>query len=158
MDGKLLKKVCAHHGAAIWSIDISDDNKSIFTGGADGAVHAWPFTNDYIQETVLLPKLCAYTSPKYVCYLRSGNYLIFNEDGTLLMFDRCHNNQQEMLYLQKYSTYCVMEVSLCHSYICFASRDGYITIYKGKITFNIAKIILVINNIMFNDFRSRSCS
>ncbi|XP_017754598.1 PREDICTED: WD repeat-containing protein 6 [Eufriesea mexicana] len=130
LDGKLLKKVCAHHGAAIWSIDISDDNKSIFTGGADGAVHAWPFVNNYIQETVVMPKICAYASPKYVSYLSSGNYIIFNEDGTLLMFDRCHNNQQETLYLQKYSTYCVMEVSLCHSYICFASRDGYITIYK----------------------------
>ncbi|OAD58760.1 WD repeat-containing protein 6, partial [Eufriesea mexicana] len=133
LDGKLLKKVCAHHGAAIWSIDISDDNKSIFTGGADGAVHAWPFVNNYIQETVVMPKICAYASPKYVSYLSSGNYIIFNEDGTLLMFDRCHNNQQETLYLQKYSTYCVMEVSLCHSYICFASRDGYITIYKGSI-------------------------
>lgn len=130
LEGKLLNKICAHHGAAIWSIDVSNDNKIIFTGGADGAVHAWPFVNDYIQKTVLVPKTNAYTLPKYVCYLNSGNLLIFYENGTLFIFNRYYNNVEESLYLEKYSTYCIMEVSLCHSHICFASRDGYIRIYK----------------------------
>lgn len=135
LEGKLLNKVCAHHGAAIWSIDVSNDNKTIFTGGADGAVHAWPFVNDYIQKTILVPKTNAYTLPKYVCYLSSGNFLIFYENGTLSIFNKYYNNVQESLYLEKYSTYCIMEVSLCHSYICFASKDGYIRIYKGNIKF-----------------------
>lgn len=129
LDGKLLNKVYAHHGAAIWSIDISDDNKIIFTGGADGAIHAWPFVNDYIQKAILLPKAHIHTLPKYVYCLRSGNFLIFNENGTLFTFDNCYRSLGS-LYLEKYSTYCVMEVSLCRSCVCFASRDGYITIYK----------------------------
>ncbi|KOC68853.1 WD repeat-containing protein 6 [Habropoda laboriosa] len=130
LDGKLLNKICAHHGAAIWSIDASDDNKSIFTGGADGAVHAWPFINNYIQEAILLPKRHTCTLPKYVCYLSSGNLLVFNENGILFVFDRLYNDPQETLYLERYSTYCVMEVSLCHSLVCFASRDGYVTVYN----------------------------
>lgn len=143
LDGKLLNKVCAHHGAAIWSIDVSDDNKIIFTGGADGAVHAWPFVNDYIQKAILLPKAHIHMLPKYVCCLRSGNFLIFNENGTLFIFNNCYRSLGS-LYLEKYSTYCVMEVSLCRSCVCFASRDGYITIYKGKIMLNIGKITLII--------------
>ncbi|XP_071877534.1 tRNA (34-2'-O)-methyltransferase regulator WDR6-like [Bombus fervidus] len=130
LDGKLLNKVCAHHGAAIWSIEISNDNKSVFTGGADGAVYAWPFVNDYVQKAVLIPKVHTCNLPKYVCYLRSGNLLIFDENATLFIFNSCYNSLLGSLYLEKYSTYCVMEVSLCHTYVCFASRDGYITIYK----------------------------
>ena len=133
LDGKLLNKICAHHGAAIWSIDVSDDNKIIFTGGADGAVHAWPFVNDYIQKVILLPKAHIHTLSKYVCCLRSGNFLIFNENGTLFIFNNYYKSLLGSLYLEKYSTYCIMEVSLCRTYVCFASRDGYITIYKGKL-------------------------
>ncbi|XP_076754187.1 tRNA (34-2'-O)-methyltransferase regulator WDR6-like isoform X2 [Xylocopa sonorina] len=130
LDGKLLSKICAHHGAAIWSIDTSNDNKTIFTGGADGAVHAWPAGNGCIKKVTTIPKEHACTLPKYVCCLSSGNLLIFNENGFLFIFDKCHSNLQELLYLEKYNTYCVMEVSLCHSYVCLASRDGYIAIYK----------------------------
>lgn len=156
MDGKLLNKVCAHHGAAIWSIDISNDSKRVFTGGADGAVYAWPFVNDYVQKAVLIPKVQTYTLPKYVCYLRSGNLLIFDENATLFIFNNCYNSLPRSLYLKKYSTYCVMEVSLCHTYVCFASRDGYITIYKGKIILKIDKIALIVKSIVHNDFRSCS--
>ncbi|XP_034191161.2 tRNA (34-2'-O)-methyltransferase regulator WDR6 isoform X2 [Osmia lignaria lignaria] len=131
LDGKLLKKICAHHGAAIWSIDISNDNNWIFTGGADGAVHAWPFfTNDYVEPVVLLSRQDTFGLPKYNCYLSSGNSLIFNENGTVCIYDRWHGKPKETVYLERCNTYCVMEVSLCHSYVCFASKDGYITIYK----------------------------
>ncbi|CAK9796955.1 WD repeat-containing protein 6 [Anthophora plagiata] len=132
LDGKLLNKIYAHHGAVIWSIDASDDDKRIFTGGADGAVHAWPFINNYIEKAILLPKRHTYTLPKYVCYLSSGNVLVFNENGVLFIFNRLCNDPQETLYLERYSTYCVMEVSLCRSFVCFASRDGYVTIYKER--------------------------
>lgn len=156
MDGKLLNKVCAHHGAAIWSIDISNDNKSVFTGGADGAVYSWPFVNGYVQKAVLIPKIHTCTVPKYVCYLRSGNLLIFDENATLFIFNNYYNSLLGSLYLKKYSTYCVMEVSLCHTYVSFASRDGYITIYKGKVIIKINKIALIVKNIVHNDFRSCS--
>ncbi|XP_076163612.1 tRNA (34-2'-O)-methyltransferase regulator WDR6-like isoform X1 [Ptiloglossa arizonensis] len=130
LNGKLLNKICAHHGAAIWSIDISDDNKNIFTGGADGAVYVRSLENNYDQRTILLPTNYACTLPKFVSYLSNGNFLIFNEDGNLFIANRLYNNPIQSLYLQRYSAYCVMEVSLCRSYVCFASRDGYVTIYK----------------------------
>ncbi|XP_076663163.1 trafficking protein particle complex subunit 31 isoform X1 [Andrena cerasifolii] len=131
LDGKLLNKICAHHGAAIWSIDVSEDNKNAFTGGADGAVYAWSLANDCIQRNVLLPKTQEFTLPKYVCCLSNGDFLIFNEDGHVFVCNRSHDVPIELVYLERYSTYCVMEVSFCRSYVCFASRDGYLTIYKA---------------------------
>ncbi|XP_053970887.1 WD repeat-containing protein 6 [Hylaeus volcanicus] len=129
LDGKLLNKICAHHGAAIWSIDISDDNKNVYTGGADGAVYTWSLVDNYFQRAVLLPT--NHTSlPKYVSYLNNDKLLVFNEDGNLFIVNRLHSNLIQSLYLERYSTYCVMEVSLCRCYICFASKDGYVTIYK----------------------------
>ncbi|XP_015430355.1 PREDICTED: WD repeat-containing protein 6 [Dufourea novaeangliae] len=130
LDSKLLNKICAHHGAAVWSIDVSNDNKYVITGGADGAVHAWSLVNNYMQKNVQLPTDSLCTSPKYVCCLNNGNVLIFNENGTLCVMNKLHSDPIESLYLERYSTYCVMEVSFCHSYICFGSRDGYIAIYK----------------------------
>ncbi|XP_012154192.1 tRNA (34-2'-O)-methyltransferase regulator WDR6 isoform X3 [Megachile rotundata] len=149
LDGKLINKICAHHGAAIWSIDISSDNKSIFTGGADGAVHAWPFPSDYIQPITLVPRQHISILPKYNCYLKSGNFLIFNENGILYIYDRWQSNPKEFLYLERFNTYCIMQVSLCHSYVCFASKDGYIAIYKeADITTNKILQLIVEEKIM----------
>lgn len=130
MNGILLNKLFAHHGAPIWSIDISEDNKTIFTGGADGAVHIWPFISTPRQNLQILSLFKTDHVPKYVCYLNSGTLLIFHEGGMLT----CYNNTlvlRESLYLERYSTYCIMQISSCRCYISFASRDGYITIYKG---------------------------
>nr|XP_033338866.1 WD repeat-containing protein 6 isoform X1 [Megalopta genalis]XP_033338867.1 WD repeat-containing protein 6 isoform X1 [Megalopta genalis] len=133
LNGKLLNKICAHHGAAIWSIDTSDDNKYVFTGGADGAVHVWPLVNNYVQKVFVIPKNFLCSSPKRVCSLCNGNFLVFNEDGNLFVVNKLYSDPIESLYLKKYSSYCVMEVSLCRSCICFASRDGDICIYKVSI-------------------------
>ncbi|XP_076278928.1 trafficking protein particle complex subunit 31 isoform X2 [Lasioglossum baleicum] len=133
LNGKLLHKICAHHGAAIWSIDTSADDKYVFTGGADGAVHIWLLDNNYTQKVFSIPKRFSCTSPKYVCYLNNGNFLVFNEDGNLFVVNKLHNDLIESLYLEKYSSYCVMEVSLCRSFVCFASRDGYVAIYKATV-------------------------
>ncbi|XP_031827082.1 tRNA (34-2'-O)-methyltransferase regulator WDR6 isoform X2 [Nomia melanderi] len=144
LEGELLNKICAHHGAAIWSIDISDDNKYIFTGGADGAVHTWSLVNSYIQRVIMLPKNLSCISPKYVRYLYNSNFSIFNEDGNLFVMNKLHSDPIESLYLEKYSTYCIMEVSLCRSYICFASRDGYVTLYKVADSANDTKLVRIL--------------
>lgn len=92
---------------------------------------------DRLQRTVLLPEGQQCALPKYVCHLSSGNLLIFNEDGHLFVFNRFHDNPYivQSIYLVRYSMYCIMEVSVCRSYVCFASRDGYVTIYKGKTSY-----------------------
>ncbi|XP_078050638.1 tRNA (34-2'-O)-methyltransferase regulator WDR6-like isoform X2 [Augochlora pura] len=130
LNGKLLDKICAHHGAAIWSIDTSDDKKYVFTGGADGAVHAWSLVNDYARKVSVIPDNILRSSPKHVCHLSNGNFLVFNEDGNLFIVNKLYNDPIESLCLKKYSSYCVMEVSLCRSRVCFASKDGDISIYK----------------------------
>ncbi|XP_076618371.1 tRNA (34-2'-O)-methyltransferase regulator WDR6-like isoform X1 [Colletes latitarsis] len=129
LDGKLLSKISAHHGAALWSIDVSNDSKNVFTGGADGAVYVWPLVNDYTQSPILLPINHTCNLPKYVSYL-NNNYLVFNENGNLCIINKLHNNPIQLMYLERYSAYCIMEVSLCRSYVCFGSIDGYVTIYK----------------------------
>nr|KAF7427407.1 hypothetical protein H0235_007101 [Vespula pensylvanica] len=128
LNGTLLNKLFAHHGAPIWSIDISEDNKTIFTGGADGAVHIWPFISAPSNNLQIISLFKTDHVPKYISYLNSGTLLIFHEGGMLT----CYDNAlvlRESLYLERYSTYCIMQISSCRRYISFASRDGYITIY-----------------------------
>ncbi|KAK2584051.1 hypothetical protein KPH14_006501 [Odynerus spinipes] len=128
LDGTLLNKLYAHRGAAIWSIDISEDNKTIFTGGADGAVHTWPFITVSSSNLQIMSLSKIYSVPKYISYLSTGTLLIFHEGGMLTHYSNalCF---KECLYLEKYNTYCIMQISPCRRYIGFASRDGYITIY-----------------------------
>ncbi|XP_017887106.1 WD repeat-containing protein 6 [Ceratina calcarata] len=128
LDGKLLNKLSAHYGAAVWSIGVTNDNKTVFTGGADGAIHVFPAVN--ASNSVPSSKKFTCASPKYVCCLRSGKFLVFSENGTLFIFDKKRSNPQRSMYLKRYSDYCVMKVSPCHSYVCFASKTGYMAMYQ----------------------------
>lgn len=131
LSGNLLNKVYAHHGAPIWSIDTCEDNENIFTGGADGSVYVWPATCCNSPKIISLPSNDAHNIPKYISYLSSGTILIFNEKGTLLCYNKEEVMPRETLYLEKYCSYCIMQVSLCRSFVALASREGYVTIYNG---------------------------
>lgn len=136
LEGKLLDKIYAHHGAAIWSIGVSDDGKSIFTGGADGAINVWPVTTDCdTWKTELLPNDESCHTLKYICYLSSGTLVIVSEDGHLFCYDTkngSYDQTREVLHLGRFSCYSVMQVSPCRRYICFASRDGCVAIYSEE--------------------------
>lgn len=130
LSGHLLNKV--HHGAPIWSIDISKDNKRIFTGGADGSVYMWQTTRHINPKIIFLPSNDTHNNPKCISYLRNGTLLIFDERGTLFCYDK------EKILRTKYSlcsevhrSYYIMQVSSNRSFVAFASREGYITIYRG---------------------------
>lgn len=141
LSGNLLNKVFAHHGAPIWSIDISENNENIFTGGADGSVYVWPIA--YLDS----PKLISLSNnnnmhniPKYIFFLNSGTILIFNEKGTLL----CYNKKETIsLYLKNYCNYCIMQVSPCRCFVAFASKEGQVAIYKGINSFHKIKILVI---------------
>ncbi|XP_032663397.1 WD repeat-containing protein 6 isoform X2 [Odontomachus brunneus] len=136
LSGNLLNKTYAHHGAPIWSIDTSADNKNIFTGGADGAVCVWPSTCYNSPKTISLTSNNTHNIPKYISYLSSGTILIFNEKGTLFCYNKNEATPKDSLYLEKYCSYCIMQVSPCRSFVAFASRDGYVTLYKDIINTN----------------------
>ncbi|XP_015190391.1 PREDICTED: WD repeat-containing protein 6 isoform X2 [Polistes dominula] len=129
LNGLLLNKLFAHHGARIWSIHISEDNKIIFTGGADGAVHMWPFISTPNNNLQIISSFKTSSRiPKYVTYLNSGTLIIFHDGGMLECYDDALH-LRESTYLEIYSSYCIMKVSSCRCYISFASRYGHITIY-----------------------------
>ncbi|XP_011143279.1 WD repeat-containing protein 6 isoform X2 [Harpegnathos saltator] len=137
LSGNLLNKVYAHHGAPIWSIDMCKDNKNIFTGGADGAVCVWPSTCCTNNPKIIsLPNDNMHNIPKYVSYLNSGTILIFNEKGTLFCYNKNETISKDSLYLDRYCSYCIMQVSPCRFFVAFASRDGYVTLYKEIINTN----------------------
>ncbi|XP_076548344.1 tRNA (34-2'-O)-methyltransferase regulator WDR6 isoform X4 [Osmia lignaria lignaria] len=75
---------------------------------------------DYLSVLLAHNSVCIYDSSKE----RSQN--VWCKEKCILW----HGKPKETVYLERCNTYCVMEVSLCHSYVCFASKDGYITIYK----------------------------
>jgi len=130
LSGNLLNKV--HHGAPIWSIDISKDSKRIFTGGADGSVYMWQTTRHINPKIISLPNIDTHSNPKFISYLKNGTLLIFNESGMLFCYDK------EKILRTRYSlssetqrNYYIMQVSPNRSFIAFASREGYVTIYQG---------------------------
>ncbi|KAG7214130.1 hypothetical protein KM043_001484 [Ampulex compressa] len=130
LDGKLMNKTYAHNGAAIWSIDAFSDNQGMYTGGGDGAVCMWPFMNSSDQKTISLPGHPLHKVPKYICCLCNGTVLIFHEGGTITCCNKEKYYRKDSVYLQKYSNYCIMQVSPCRTYVSFASGDGYVIIYK----------------------------
>lgn len=129
----MLHKVYGHHGAPIWCIDISNDNRNVLTGGADGSVYAWPVASCNSSE-ISLPYDDMRNIPKHISYLSSGTILLFDEKGTLLYYNRGDKTPSDSLYLEKYRSYCIMQVSPCRSSIAIASIEGYVIIYKGICT------------------------
>ncbi|XP_029178864.1 WD repeat-containing protein 6 isoform X1 [Nylanderia fulva] len=130
LSGNLLSK--AHHGSPIWSIDISKDNKKIFTGGADGSVYMWQTAHHINPKIISLSTNDTHNNPKCISYLRNGTLLIFDENGMLFCYDK-----EKMLHT-KYSlcseihrSYYIMQVSSDRSFVAFASREGYVIIYQA---------------------------
>lgn len=131
LSGNLLNRV--YHRAPMWSIDISKDCKRIFTGGADGSVCTWQTRRRIYPNVITLPHKVALSTPKFISCLRNGTLLILNESGMLFVYDK-----KNMLFSKCFLTisletrsHYIMQVSPCRSFVAFASRDGYVTIYQG---------------------------
>ncbi|XP_012270919.1 WD repeat-containing protein 6 isoform X2 [Orussus abietinus] len=130
IDGKLLKKIHAHNGAAIWSIVISKRENVIISGGANGAVHAWSFKQSQSCDTCCIPQESVNWLPKYVFFLNKDVTVILTTDGKLLHYSKNSNVLQESIDLQIFSNYCIMQVSPCRMMIALASRYGQVVIYE----------------------------
>ncbi|XP_066597606.1 tRNA (34-2'-O)-methyltransferase regulator WDR6 isoform X2 [Prorops nasuta] len=128
LNGNILNKFQAHHGAAIWSIDVSEDKETILTGGANGSIYSWSLLSNNIPQLIPLSKDKHGTYPKYIGFLKSGNTLIFKEGGILLTYHIETGNFKSSNILQKYCKHCMMEISPSRFYVAFASGDGNITI------------------------------
>lgn len=123
---------------------IKDDNQEIYTGGDDGSVYVWRQSCTHSTNLRKIMSTCPNScdvynnnnnNPKYISFLNSGRILVFNEKRATLV---CYDKEElivpnELLYLDKYhsSSYCIMQVSPCRSFVAFASKEGYLTIYKG---------------------------
>lgn len=130
LSGNLLNK--AHHGASIWSIDISKDNKKIFTGGADGSVYMWPTARQINPKIISISTNDTHNNPKCISYLKNGTLLIFDENGMLFCYDKEKTlHTKYSLCTEIHRSYYIMQVSSTRSFVAFASREGYVTIYRG---------------------------
>ncbi|XP_039303311.1 WD repeat-containing protein 6 isoform X2 [Solenopsis invicta] len=126
LSGNLLNK--AYYKAPIWSIDVSEDNMTIYVGGGDGSVYMQPFEHYKSLETLFLPDDDRCNFPKYISYLHDGTILIFTELGTLLHYNNemVHKNT---IYLAN-DSYYIMQVSLNRHFVALASREGHVIIYE----------------------------
>lgn len=129
LDGQLCNKIIAHGGATIWSIDVSQDETTIFTGGADGAVNSWPFNSG--EKSELTPWLSyPNRTPKFVNYLDSGSPIVFIDGGELLTYDPGNSEVKSQILLTRYESYCIMQLSPSRKLIAFASKSGDLTVYQ----------------------------
>lgn len=131
IDGTLIKKIEAHHGAPIWSIDASENGEFVITGGGDGAVHVWPLaenTNSQI-ECVLMKSLK--DVPKHVGFLSSGTVVVITQTGKMITHNNEENSTIRSVDVELYSSYVVMQISPNRKLIALASLSGFLTIYEG---------------------------
>ncbi|KAH0550310.1 WD repeat-containing protein 6 [Cotesia glomerata] len=127
LEGEVCNKIIAHEGSAVWTLEVSKDKSTIFTGGANGGVNCWPLNK---PTTELLPKL-SFTDkqiPKYLSYLHCGTLVIFVDNGQLLTYDR-ELAPKDSIILPRYKSYCLMQVSPNRKLIAFASKDGYVDLF-----------------------------
>jgi len=133
LTGNLLNKVYVHqvYKASIWSVDVTKHSETIFTGGSDGSVYVWSTHCCNDPKIISLFNNDKCNVPRYISYLNSGTILIFNEKGMLLCYNKHETMPKMSLYLEKYCTYCIMQVSPCRSFVAIASKKGEIAIYEG---------------------------
>ncbi|KAK0176366.1 hypothetical protein PV328_000510 [Microctonus aethiopoides] len=134
LNGELRNKIVAHDGATIWSISISEDKSTIFTGGADGALNSWPLVQN--QSSILIPTLTFDEKkiPKHICYLKSGLLVVFFDNGELVTYSDQNHLPKDSFHLSRYQNYCIMKVSLDRTRIALASNDGYIDLFDESTT------------------------
>ncbi|CAG5103493.1 Similar to Wdr6: WD repeat-containing protein 6 (Mus musculus) [Cotesia congregata] len=127
LEGEVCNKIIAHEGSAVWTLEVSKDKSTIFTGGANGGVNCWPLNKPTPE---LLPKL-SFTDkqiPKYLSYLHCGTLVIFVDNGQLLTYDR-ELAPKDSIILPRYKSYCLMQVSPNRKLIAFASKDGHVDLF-----------------------------
>ncbi|XP_012532224.1 WD repeat-containing protein 6 isoform X2 [Monomorium pharaonis] len=126
LSGNLLNK--AYYKPSIWSIDVSEDNMTIYVGGSDGAVYMQPFEHYKNLETIFLPVNDTCNFPKYISYLHDGTIIVFTELGTLLHYNT-EMVKKNTIYLLN-DGYYIMQVSPSRNLVALASKEGYIITYK----------------------------
>ncbi|KAL0127151.1 hypothetical protein PUN28_005435 [Cardiocondyla obscurior] len=124
--GNLLNK--ARYKAPIWSIDVSEDDMTVYVGGGDGSVYLQPFKNYKSPETIFLSGNDTCNFPKYISYLDDGAILVFTESGTLLYYSK-EITHKSTIQLAK-DHYYIMQVSPNRDFVAFASREGCVIIYE----------------------------
>ncbi|KAJ8665194.1 hypothetical protein QAD02_006856 [Eretmocerus hayati] len=136
LSGQLLQKVDAHRGAAIWSIDVSE-NEVIYTGGADGSVNSWPFHRPDLKtvtETKISLEDVDNFTPKHVRFIDSDNLLIFSNEkncSKMLFMKKTEHEQEMVCNLPNHvSNYCTLEICPSKSRLAVASISGEVTIYE----------------------------
>ncbi|XP_033222136.1 WD repeat-containing protein 6 [Belonocnema kinseyi] len=132
--GQFLKKIHAHHGAAIWSVDVSKTDNRMLTGAADGSIYAWPFPFTHEPENSTILENPDKKNPKFACCLKSGTILVIKEGGEINCFDPVSHNLSGSHKLPKFSDYLLMQVSPDRRRISLASKDGFVTIYQEIIS------------------------
>ncbi|XP_034944143.1 WD repeat-containing protein 6 isoform X2 [Chelonus insularis] len=132
MDGNLCDKILAHNGATIWSIEVSNDNCYVFTGGADDGVYSWSLLSNQMEMSLMSAlELEEKKIPKYVQYLKSGKILIFVENGELFTYNAALKELiKNHINLSKYKNYCLMQICPNRTKIVFASNDGHLDIFE----------------------------
>ncbi|XP_043272802.1 WD repeat-containing protein 6 [Venturia canescens] len=130
LDGELLDKIEIHNGSEIWSIDVSENNENIFTGGADGAVNVWPFESPIFPQERSIYTNDEKKNPKYVFYTQSRNILIFIDGGYLIHYCQEFGKLSTIFNSFRFSSYSVMQISPDRKKIALGSKDGYLEIYE----------------------------
>lgn len=132
LNGQLLDKVEIHNGSEIWSLDVSENNEKIFTGGADGAVNVWSFKSSNLSEKRLVYSSDQNRNPKFVFYTDFRSLLIFMDGGNLIYYCQRAKTIVNSLNLSRFSSHCVMQISPDRRKVALGSKEGYLEIYEGE--------------------------
>lgn len=123
LNGKLLKTITSHQGAAIWSLDV--DKTHLVTGGGDNAVILHPLTVASKYGTYEDIEECA----KKISFTARRNIVILYEDHELAYYDVESKRLTSKLKLNFESTFVLMSLSSCKQLVAVADMCGNLVIY-----------------------------
>lgn len=117
--GKLLRKIEAHQGGAVWTVDYDEETDTLITGGADCSVNLFKQKEKFVTLPVALEEGMI---PKQLSVMSRGNVVVLSEEGLLFYYIFSSKEWQFIGDLRTLQDYALLNVSDCKRQLAFTGR------------------------------------
>lgn len=117
--GRLLRKIEAHQGGAVWAIDYDEETDYLITGGADCSVNLFKLKQNFETSPVTLKEGII---PKQLSVVSSGNVVVLSEEGLLYCCILSRNEWKFVDNLNTLQAYALLNISNCRRQLAFTGN------------------------------------
>lgn len=125
LDGRLLRRIEAHQGDTVWSVDGNEQENYLITGAGDGSVIKHAVKIDLNEIQLRLNEV-----PRRVALTKDGNVVVITIKGSLYYYMFANKEWSLITLHDELKKYALLEVSNCKQLISLSGYNGEIFIYK----------------------------